>query len=337
MEHFFSYIEIENFKSIKKLRIDGCKRINLFIGAPNTGKSNIIEALSIFSLPYYRYSTPKRLDNFLRLNPNQIPELYYNGNYSEPIFVKTQNIKLQIDYQKQLGFVEIKYEGRSLESDHIKADAKLYLRNGSVNANKKNMPIVKRYIFNLKTKLAYSNLSVLLPPFGNNLAGCIEEILDIKEFIKTVIANYNLIIRYDKSSENIKFIKRINENEELEIAYNLIADTLQRMIFYKTAVHSNKDSILLFEEPEANCYPPYILELTQDIIGSKTNQFFIATHSPVILNEFLDEAFDDVAIYLSSIKDGQTVLQLLTTEQKNDIVTKGIDVFFNSDYFLESI
>ena len=31
-------LEIKNFKSIRALRLD-CKRINVFIGEPNTGKS----------------------------------------------------------------------------------------------------------------------------------------------------------------------------------------------------------------------------------------------------------------------------------------------------------
>jgi AAA15 family ATPase/GTPase len=39
-------LEISNFKLIKHLGLD-CKRINLFIGEPNTGKSNILEALGI--------------------------------------------------------------------------------------------------------------------------------------------------------------------------------------------------------------------------------------------------------------------------------------------------
>ena len=52
MEDLVKHVEINNFKSIKHLELDDCKRINLFIGYPNVGKSNIIEALSLFSLPY---------------------------------------------------------------------------------------------------------------------------------------------------------------------------------------------------------------------------------------------------------------------------------------------
>ena len=46
-----THLEIENFKSVKHIELD-CKRINIFIGEPNTGKSNILESLGIFSIPY---------------------------------------------------------------------------------------------------------------------------------------------------------------------------------------------------------------------------------------------------------------------------------------------
>lgn len=44
-------IKIENFKSINEIDFD-CKRVNIFLGEPNVGKSNILEALSFFSVPY---------------------------------------------------------------------------------------------------------------------------------------------------------------------------------------------------------------------------------------------------------------------------------------------
>ena len=52
-------LEIKNFKSIKKLSAD-CSRINIFIGEPNSGKSNILEALSLFSVPYIEKGTMRR-------------------------------------------------------------------------------------------------------------------------------------------------------------------------------------------------------------------------------------------------------------------------------------
>ncbi|RLF84116.1 hypothetical protein DRN48_06315, partial [Thermococci archaeon] len=45
-------LTIKNFKSIKSLKLD-CKRVNVFIGKPNVGKSNILEAIGILSFGGY--------------------------------------------------------------------------------------------------------------------------------------------------------------------------------------------------------------------------------------------------------------------------------------------
>jgi len=43
-----SFLSIENFKSIRKMDLN-CRKINIFLGEPNTGKSNILEALGVLS------------------------------------------------------------------------------------------------------------------------------------------------------------------------------------------------------------------------------------------------------------------------------------------------
>lgn len=46
MKNHLEYVEIKNFKSVKDLRLD-CGRINVFVGKPNVGKSNILEAIGL--------------------------------------------------------------------------------------------------------------------------------------------------------------------------------------------------------------------------------------------------------------------------------------------------
>ena len=45
-------IKINNFKSLVGIELTDCRRYNLLLGRPNVGKSNILEALSLFSVPY---------------------------------------------------------------------------------------------------------------------------------------------------------------------------------------------------------------------------------------------------------------------------------------------
>ena len=117
--------------------------------------------------------------------------------------------------------------------------------------------------------------------------------------------------------------------------YSSIADTLQRVIFFKTAIASNQNSILLFEEPEAHCFPPYIAQITQEVINAETNQFFIATHSPYVLNDFMEdeETRAELAIFMADFKDGQTVVYRLSDKELNEVYNYGIDVFFNYERF----
>jgi AAA15 family ATPase/GTPase len=66
MENLMKYVNIHNFKSISDLELEDCRRINLFIGYPNVGKSNVLEALSLFSLTYLNEG--ENINRFIRGN-----------------------------------------------------------------------------------------------------------------------------------------------------------------------------------------------------------------------------------------------------------------------------
>ena len=72
MDNFIKNLEIKNFKSIKHLTLD-CKRVNVFIGKPNVGKSNILEALGLLGPPSLKFQLEgyKFLDKIVRYNKLQ--------------------------------------------------------------------------------------------------------------------------------------------------------------------------------------------------------------------------------------------------------------------------
>ena len=88
MENIIKYVNINNFKSIAKLKLEDCRRINLFIGYPNVGKSNVLEALSLFSLPYLEEID--FLNRFVRAENKT--ELFYN--------VSSQNGEIETNLEK---------------------------------------------------------------------------------------------------------------------------------------------------------------------------------------------------------------------------------------------
>ena len=82
-------------------------------------------------------------------------------------------------------------------------------------------------------------------------------------------------------------------------------------------------------------FPPYIRKFTSDMIFDKTNQFFITTHSPYVLDELIIEAGDELAVFLVDYKDGETIVHHLSNEDLNEIREYGVDLFFNLESYLK--
>jgi AAA15 family ATPase/GTPase len=339
MKNFIKYLNINNFKSIANLELKDCRRINLFIGYPNVGKSNVLEALGLFSLPYLdegeNLNKLVRVENMNELLHNlsdtfckietDLEKIELSMSSSLKIYREISNGKVDYIFSKELDLLDRKVECYDCNQDEYCADS------GNI----------MRYIFQSENNWKSSNCNLLLPPYGENVVSVLardvlfEERI-INEWIENELKKNNLEYVLDMSDHTIKSQKRLGAGRVFTFPYSLFADTLQRVIFYKTAIASNKNAILLFEEPEAHAFPPYIKNITQDIIDAKTNQFFIVTHSPFIVNGFLEYADlrQEVAIYLFGFKNDQTIVKRLTDEEINEVYSFGIDLFFNIESYL---
>ena len=94
MKNRITELEISNFKSIKNIKMD-CKRINVLIGKPNVGKSNILEALSFFCDPSTE-NHKKFLSDYIRYD--KLSNLFYD-----------QDRKNQIAVKSNIGFAVLKF------------------------------------------------------------------------------------------------------------------------------------------------------------------------------------------------------------------------------------
>ena len=139
---------------------------------------------------------------------------------------------------------------------------------------------------------------------------------------------------FDPHENKIKVVKQY-EDSFISHPYHLISDTLQRIVFYLTAILSNKDSMLVFEEPEAHAFPYYTKYLAE-IIASDKNQYFISTHNPYLLLSLLEKTpKDEIGIFITYFEDYQTKIKRLGDEELKEIMDLEIDVFFNIERFME--
>ena len=340
-------IEIKNFKSIRHQKIEGCKRINVFIGYPNVGKSNILEALSLLTFMREK-RRPTGLKGLVRLE--KLNQLFNYNNIQEPAIVAfNKEYSLLVKYEDENSLVlSMNKENEKKTYDYHFLNLEVGIE--SLSAGQKNgiddfsgrfsdlqNLTVKPYKFS-EPKIFNETFSALelKIPFGSNLFELIANWPDVQREFSELLKPYDLGLVIDVSTNDVKISPPIKDSIIQTIPISLMADTLVRLVFFKTAILTNKDSILVFEEPESHMFPPYIAKLTTDIIfDENNNQYFIATHSPYVLNEFIEEAQDDLAIYLVDYDKGQTVIKRLTDEQISEIAQYGIDLFFNLEPYLD--
>lgn len=110
----------------------------------------------------------------------------------------------------------------------------------------------------------------------------------------------------------------------------LAADEYERLVVnYMKANHCE----LFVEEPENNLFPPtqvrlvdWLLELTESHPGSMLS---LTTHSPYVLNAFLEKKNSKTVLVLYINTNGATSVKSLTDEEQDEVYDNGIDAFFN--------
>ena len=107
------------------------------------------------------------------------------------------------------------------------------------------------------------------------------------------------------------------------------------MIFYFAAIDSNKNSVLILEEPEVHSFPPYTKELAERIVNSTDNQFFITTHSPYLLQHLISNLDNsELNVFITYFEDYHTQIKQLSSEELSKASEFGVDLFYNLNQFV---
>lgn len=304
-------ITIQSFKSIKSLKI-ACNRINVFIGAPNTGKSNILEALAYLS--YFLRPEMKdayNLDDFVRLI--HISDLFYDNEVSQPIRIEFNDFSLGIKYEANLVNELCKREKKVRIEDYTG-------------------PKIRYYKYRERKKFPSTFPEYLLPSDGQNLFFLLLTHKHLRELVSNILAPFELSLGLRRTEYKIEVSKTI-DGITISYPYTTISDTLKRLIFHLIAIETNSNSVIVFEEPEVHTFPYYTKFFAEKVALNKNanNQYFFSTHNPYFLLPLLQKT-KDVNVYATQWKNFETKTYLLNNE---DILSYDSDIFFNLDNLIE--
>ena len=348
----FDHLEIKNFKSVEHVELS-CRRVNILIGEPNTGKSNILEALGLISYVGYFDSSASNLQEFVRCD--EVSNLFYDGDLSRTIEITLDRYELtgsEYRHRLQLRFSDGEFSGNTEEGrltrdqsgKEIHSDKlQTYIISGDYQSlgvyrfpsTQGSVDFCKFYRFAPRSTFPTKVSDFLLPPSGANLMSLLLQNRGLRAEANEPFLSRELRLGLRPQENKIEVLKDF-EGVIVSNPYHLASDTFQRLVFYMAALRTNSDSVLVFEEPEAHAFPYYTKYLAESIaLDERGNQYFVSTHNPYFLLPVLEKTLvDDIAVFITYYEDYQTKIMQLPPEDLERIFDE-IDVFSNIEMFLE--
>jgi AAA15 family ATPase/GTPase len=333
---------IKNYKSINEIDLI-CSRINIFIGEPNTGKTNIIEALDLSYL-----SSLFQSNNLSKAAGYQQVDIkdFFRAE-------KADNLFHLGDLTKTISIIHSGFSPDTYLKFNSKDDRNVFeWSNSNGNFTEFNNDFnpeetsnfysspIKPYRFkdNIEFHDSGNYIGNLMPPFGNNLLNVIKHNSSFRKTIEDLTETYGFEINIDTSSNDFFIQLRVGKGLVYTIPYKGIADTLKRLLFYLAAVRYSNTSVITFDEPDTYSFPKYVSFLGDEIIGTTNRQFFITTHNPYFLNNFIENTSpNELSVFVCGYDKNkfETIVKKLTSKDLSELLDYGVDIFFNINRYLD--
>jgi len=330
-------LSIKGFKSIRQLDLD-CRRVNVFIGEPNTGKTNILEALGLWSAGVWpRIRKVCRCISF--------GDLFYNRNVSNDIVVSLDDKQLTgmlLDRPRMLRFVFTGPEDTIFSPTYsVKIDPKdeeSPIEQGLPDKVSKmeQWPFTRYYLFDPNARQDEPHEGWLSAPFGENLSELLATDREARLSTSKFFADQQYKLTVDRANSAV-MMAREEDGTFVTLPYTAVSETIRRMIFFHLALETNENISLVFDEPEAHAFPPYTKRLAERIAADdRGNQFFLTTHSPYMLDSLLSKTpAEDLNVVLCRMENFETKAYPLDEEQIGKLMEWSMDAFFNFDRLIE--
>lgn len=333
-------IHIKNFRSIDNIDFETYEN-NLILGANNSGKTTIIDALRWFFSKEYKF------------NPER--DLPLNNNNAQPFVEITFSKKIKISLTYSNGKEIYKLSGGK-KKQYTTIDS--ILNELKINLNVLYIPSVtnvndyiklsgqsplRKILLDILTQCGqkeYKKEWESLVQATNIIKGSQSIITDLNDELK----DWDVSLSINSPTPNIEsliknFVNvKISHNAQDYFDIENVGSGLQRQLIFKLLKAINKQSnpnnvpktvkqcnILLFEEPEAFLHFDQQQELARTLKGlSSTNQVFVTTHS----HAFLSRNIADLKTIIRVYKEGATT-KVVCISNSEAIYNRNIDEINN--------
>ncbi len=313
-------VEIKNFKSIRDLSFQP-RRVNLFIGEPNTGKSNVIEALAFFSPGVF-----KAFQEMFRFRTTA--DLFFDQRVTNELSVQAG------DWRLSLKLKGTQYQGAFSQGQGGRGGL-LMNHAGLVEGGAGPQMPFKYYAFKSLPNFPNGQPGVLNPPFGDNLVAVLYSNEGLRQRAGAMIRSKGFRLQLKPTENELLIAKDVND-ELYSYPWASVSETLRRVVFLMAVLETNRDAVLLLDEPEANTFPFYTKYLAERIALDETNQFFITTHNPYLLASIVEKTKPgDLAVFVARMEDFETKLKPIPDQRLPELLELDSDAFFNLERLVQ--
>ena len=221
------------------------------------------------------------------------------------------------------------YEYEVLRLERQEYMGRINVKISALGDVKEMLSPIKFYRFFPRTVPEATGKLYLEPPRRRNILQLIKVNSSLRRVIVNLLQGLKYKLKIDPTKEEVGFYKEI-DGLIIEMPFNLLSDTIQRVMLFLAAIKTNKDSVITMEEPEAHAYPFYTKFLAEVIARRKENQYLISTHNPYFLETIIEKTpLDELAVFACTLEHGRIKLTPLDSEVLEQILGGEIDVLID--------
>lgn len=346
-----SSLNIETYRGIKNLKLDGFTGINIITGDNNCGKTSVLELLNTISEPI---QISKWIDEIRKTEYKSRGITYYEGfldlfsknNDSEKVikyevtdsYNKLHKITVSANIEtcnvstrtaNRLSNIKFPTENKNIVANRLKLFFD-YNGNETLDYEIYDFENIFQFIYRKDSVLICKPVFHISPTAHGNSCNYLKDILNdselypellsvLKEFDEDIIS----INQYSSQSSTNEYWGILSAKFKNALPLNMYGDGMKKAILLMSAVVAAKNGVLLIDEFETAIHTSAMDKIFAWILKTckKLNvQLFMTTHSKEALQKVLaldsdPELKDEITLFTLYRRDGKNIARKLSAER----------------------